>query len=230
MGPSLNNILGPFTLSTTNTFVGAGYTGADTLTISGKDVKVDGFSFAGVSSPSKGNYGIRVSQRLRFGHFNPAPSENITISNNTVTGYLHGILIDGAKSATVDGNTVTSSQGNALSIQNVPGSSTYSVTDNNLSDAGGVALTIGKVNDPGLTLTLLRNNFNGSRWGASLNNILGPFTLSTTNTFVGAGHNGGTTLLISGKDVKVDGFKFGALNGGVGIFVSDRTLFGHAVT
>ena len=230
-GARLNNILGPFTLSPAdnNTFDGAGWTGGTPLQISGKDVTVDGWTTLGVVG---GIVGIHVVQRTLNPFNTHRASEAITISNNTVTGPTYGVLTDGVKSITVDGNTITNSPGNAVYIRGVPGSSTYSINDNDLSNAVDTSLLIGKVQNPGLTLTLTGNTFDGSRSGASLNNILGPFTLSTTNTFAGAGLTGGTTLSMSGVDLTVDGFAFGfaTLEGGVGINVFDRALFGHAVS
>ena len=175
--------------------------------------------------------GIHVIQRQLFGHSTLRASERITVSNNTITGPLYGVLTDLVKTISLDKNTITNSPVNALYMRGVPASSTYSITDNDLSNAGDTSLIIGKVQDPGVKLTLTGNTFDGSRNGASLNNILGPFTLSPAdnNTFAGAG-TGGTTLLISGLDLTVDGFSFGfgALDGGTGIFVNDRFRFGHS--
>ena len=71
-----------------------------------------------------------------------------------------------------------------------------------------------------MDLTLIGNTFDGSKWGAVLNNILGPFTLSTTNSFVGSGN----PLSISGVNLTVDGLALGfaTVEGGIGINVGKR--------
>ncbi len=211
-GAILNNIdggVGGFSLSHTNSFVGAGWTGGYPVFLSGMNLTVDGWSTLGTVGAGA-DRAIYVGQRQLFGHFTVVPSEDIFITNNTVTvlgnGTKHGIVLDGVKSATITGNTVTptgSWPDGALEIINVPASSTYDISNNTLINPNGGGLIIGKVQNPGITLTLESNIFDGSRWGAILNNIdggVGGFTLSTTNTFDGAGHTGGTPLTISGPD------------------------------
>ena len=140
--------------------------------------------------------------------------------------------LDGVRTATIDGNTITPSGGHptsALSIANVPGNSTYSITNNVLTNPGWAGMNIGAVENPGMALTLEGNTFDGSVVGAILNNIQGPFTLSHTNSFVGAGHTGGYPVSISGVDVTVDGWTattaantLGVAGGNTGINVAIR--------
>ena len=144
---------------------------------------------------------------------------------------MHGVDIGGiagVKSATITGNTitVTTAGRSALAIHDVPQYSIYSITNNTLTNPSGTGLNIGSVHLPGMDLTLEDNIFDGSKWGAILNNVKGPFTLSLTNSFAGVGHSGGTPLTISGVDLTVDGFAFGfaTLEGGVGVAVTDRLL------
>ena len=222
-GAVLNNIQGPFTLSHTNSFAGAGHSGAYPVSISGVDVTVDGWTTLGVTG---GNTGINVG--IRGHRFNSSFSQGINITNNTVNNPSHGVVMSDVLSATIDGNVLAGNGGHpasALFIANVPGNSTYSITNNTLANPSGLGLNIGAVENPGMTLTLDGNTFDGSQWGAVLNNIQGPFTLSHTNSFAGAGHSGAYPVSISGVDVTVDGFVLGfaTVDGGAGINVGMRS-------
>ena len=155
------------------------------------------------------DYSAAVGLFTGLGTLAPATGA-VTIKNLTFVGpaNAHGVWFQGdelsllnttmangkmflelVRKATIADNSITSSPSQALEIRRVPASSTYSITDNDLSNAVSWALLIGKVQDPGVTLTLTGNTFDGSRNGARLNNILGPFTLSPAdnNTFAGAG-------------------------------------------
>ena len=222
----------------------AGDAGQFVLTIGANDIVVDGagftFDYSAATNVSRGIYGNNFSnltiknltivggpETFATVDFTPGPLLNDTASllNNTIPEGR--IVMSGIKVATVVGNTATSSPGHALSIEKVPASSTYVITDNDLSNAANTSLYFASGDDPGVTLTLTGNTFDGSLHGARLNNILGPFTLSPAenNTFVGAGHTAGTPLQISGKDVTVDGWTtLGLVGGTVGIHVVQRTL------
>ena len=72
------------------------------------------------------------------------------------------VALDGVGNATIDGNTITPNAAwpaSALSIANVPGNSTYSITNNTLTNPSAIGLNIGKVENPGMALTLEGNNF-----------------------------------------------------------------------
>ena len=93
----------------------------------------------------------------------------------------------------------------------------------------GGGLKFGFVEEPGVDLTLTDNNFDGTRYGALLNNIKGPFTLSHTNSFLGTGQGGGWPVWISGVDVTVDDWiattpanTLGIAGAGSGIIVGKR--------
>ena len=185
------------------------------MSISGVDLTVDGWTTLGVAG---GNTGINVGIRdHRF--VGDSPSTGINITNNTINNPSHGVVMNQVLSATINGNVLSGNGGHPASglfIANVPGNSTYSIT-NNTSWAG---LNIGKVDNPGMALTLEDNVFDGSVFGAILNNIQGPFTLSHTNSFVGVGHSGGYPVSISGVDLTVDGWTtLGVAGGNTGINV-----------
>ena len=172
-------------------------------------------------TPSFGGFGLRSHR------FSASFSTGINITNNTIDNPSHGVVMSDVLSATIDGNVLSGNGGHPASglfIANVPGNSTYSITNNVLTNPSAIGLNIGKVENPGMALTLEGNTFDGSVWGAVLNNIKGPFTLSTTNSFAGAGHSGDTPLSISGVDLTVDGFAFGfaTVEGGSGINVGIR--------
>ena len=196
-GAILNNIQGPFTLSHTNSFAGAGHTGGYPLSISGVDLTVDGWTASTTTTTlgvAGGNTGINVA--IRSHRFSSSNSAAINITNNTVNNPSHGVVMNDVLSATIDGNVLTGNGGHPASglfIANVPGNSTYSITNNVLSNPSALGLNIGAVENPGMALTLEGNTFDGSVFGAVLNNIQGPFTLSHTNTFAGAGHSGAVT-------------------------------------
>ena len=128
---------------------------------------------------------------------------DLTLINNTVPDGL--VTLDRVGIATIADNTITATTAgsSALSIANVPQNSIYSITNNTLTNPSGTGLNIGSVHLPGMDLTLEDNIFDGSKWGAILNNVKGPFTLSLTNSFAGVGHSGGTPLTISGVDLTV---------------------------
>ena len=221
-GAILNNIQGPFTLSQTNSFAGAGHSGGYPVSISGVDVTVDGWTTLGVAG---GGTGINVA--IRSHRFSSSNSQDINITNNTINNPTQGVVMNNVLSATITGNQLTGTGGHpvsALSIANVPGNSTYNITNNSLTNPTAIGLNIGTVDNPGMALTADGNTFDGSRFGAILNNIQGPFTLSTTNSFDGAGHSGGISLTISGVDLTVDGFafSFATVEGGAGIAVGNR--------
>ena len=234
-GAILNNIQGPFTLSQTNSFDGAGHSGGYPVSSSGVDVTVDGWTAtttANTLGVAGGGTGINVAIRsLRFSASN---SEDIKITNNTINNPTQGVVMNSVVSATITGNQLTGTGAfpvSALSIANVPPNSTYNITNNSLTNPTAIGLNIGTVDNPGMALTLEGNTFDGSRWGAILNNIQGPFTLSQTNSFDGAGHSGGYPVSISGVDVTVDGWTatttantLGVAGGGTGINVAIRSL------
>ena len=229
-GAALDSIQGPFELSHTNTFANTGHSGHTPLRISGKDVTVDGWSF---SSTNAGGIGIYVLPFSCRGHACSLPSQNMTISNNTVTGFSFGIRASKQQSIELSGNVLTSVPAIALWVDEAPPRAVYTITGNDLSDAGDTALFVGGQDarpdlGTGIILTADGNTFDGSKNGAVLGNIQGPFTLSDTNTFVEAGHDGGTALNISGNDLTVDGHSFGATNGGNGVVVNSFPCRGHA--
>ena len=134
------------------------------MSISGVDLTVDGWTTLGVAG---GNTGINVGIRdHRF--VGDSPSTGINITNNTINNPSHGVVMNQVLSATINGNVLSGNGGHPASglfIANVPGNSTYSIT-NNTSWAG---LNIGKVDNPGMALTLEDNVFDGSVFGAILN-------------------------------------------------------------
>ena len=149
---------------------------------------------------------------------------NFSLLNNTIPNGR--VLLDGTSNATVVGNSITSSPGDALVLRSNT-LATYTITDNDLRDAVSTSLSIERAYG-GATLTLERNTFDGSKTGAILNNIKGPFTLSHTNTFVNSGHDGGIAVGLSGESVTVDGWSFSATNGGLGVYVFPFPCAGHA--
>ena len=229
-GLSLDNIKGPFTLSHTNTFVNAGTGGGIALRIAGKDVTVDGWSF---SAPN-GGVGIWAFPYSCLGHACSRPSERIKISNNTITGFNDGIRASSQQSLELSGNVITSAPGTAaIVVDQAPPLAAYTISGNDLRNAANTSLIVSGPGSnlqggQGIILTADGNRFDGSKNGASLDNIKGPFTLSTTNTFVNSGTGGGIALGISGKDVTIDGHIFGASNGGIGVNINVFGCPGHA--
>ena len=194
-GPLLNHIKGPFTLSHTNTFVNAGYNGGTALRISGEDVTVDGWSFS--TTNADGGQGVFLGPFPCAGHACSRPSERMTVSNNTITGFSFGIRASKQQSIELSGNVLTSVPAIALWVDEAPPRAVYTITGNDLSDAGDTALDVRGVDarpdlGTGIILTADGNTFDGSRTGAALDSIQGPFELSHTNTFANTGHSGHT--------------------------------------
>ena len=187
--------------------------GASNIVIDGNGHTFDYSAGAGVSfglgTAAAGISSVTIKNLTFVGSGNHAvffQGDDLSVLSNMMPNGK--VALDGVGNATIDGNTITPNAAwpaSALSIANVPGNSTYSITNNTLTNPSAIGLNIGKVENPGMALTLEGNTFDGSVWGAVLNNIKGPFTLSHTNSFARAGHTGGYPLSISGVDLTVDG-------------------------
>ena len=110
-------------------------------------------------TPSFGGFGLRSHR------FSASFSTGINITNNTIDNPSHGVVMSDVLSATIDGNVLSGNGGHPASglfIANVPGNSTYSITNNVLTNPSAIGLNIGKVENPGMALTLEGNTFDGS--------------------------------------------------------------------